>query len=785
MRHLMRICCLEDRSGGKDISSREDFMMTFRIAAKPLLLASAAITAAAAASAQVAAPPPPAKVAPDAGMPVLPAWTKAPIRGAWNDTSLDPDARASALVAAMTRDEKLTMVFGYFATDFPRSLYVAPQEARPGSAGYVPGIARLGIPAQHQTDAGIGVATQGGAREKRERTALPSNLAIAASWDKAIAHAGGAMIGDEARRSGFNVMLAGGVDLLREPRNGRNFEYGGEDPLLAGTMVGEQVKGIQSNHVVSTIKHYAFNDQETDRDTGNSVIDHTAARMSDLLAFQLAIERAEPGSIMCSYNRVDGTHACENSWLLTDVLRKDWGFQGYVMSDWGATHSTVAAANAGLDQDSGFPFDKQPYFGRPLREAIERGDVTPARLDLMAHRIVRAMIATGVFDHPVSEQPIDLAAHAAVTRTAAEAGAVLLKNERDLLPLAATAKRIAVIGGHADKGVLAGGGSSLVYPVGGNAVPGITPTSWPGPVMYYPSSPLDEIKARAPGATVSYADGSDPAAAAALARDSDVVIVFATQWAGESFDVPMALDGDQDALVSAVGDANRNTVVVLETGGPVAMPWIDRVGAVLEAWYPGTAGGAAIANLLFGTVDPSGRLPATFPASVDQLPDPAKPHAGDVNYKEGATVGYKWFDAKRIAPLFPFGHGLSYTRFAADGLRATAINGALTASFTVRNTGARAGATVPQIYVAPVAGGWEAPKRLGGFAKVMLAPGASKAVSVTVDPRLLATWDEADQRWRTAGGAYKVMLADSARDIRQTVTVTLPARTMPATWRAR
>ncbi|TPG54697.1 glycoside hydrolase family 3 C-terminal domain-containing protein [Sphingomonas glacialis] len=753
--------------------------MTLRVAAMPMLLVAAA------ASAQVAAPPPPAKVAPVAGTPILPAWTKPAIRGAWNDAKLDPDARAKALVSAMTRDEKLTMVFGYFATDFPSSLYKAPAGARAGSAGYVPPISRLGIPAQHQTDAGVGVATQGGAAVKRERTALPSNLAIAASWDVAVAHAGGAMIGDEARRSGFNVMLAGGVNLLREPRNGRNFEYGGEDPLLAGTIVAEQVRGIQSNHVVSTIKHYAFNDQETDRNAGNSLIEHSAARVSDLLAFQLAIERADPGSVMCSYNRVDGAYACENSWLLTDVLRTDWGFKGYVMSDWGATHSTAPAANAGLDQDSGFPFDTQPFFGGALRQALDSGAVTPARLDLMTHRIARAMFAQGIFEHPVSEQPIDYPAHAAVTRGAAEAGAVLLKNSGDLLPVAASAKRIVVIGGHADKGVLAGGGSSLVYPVGGNAVPGLLPTGWPGPVMYYPSAPLDEIKRHAPGATVSYADGTDVAAATALAQNADIVIVFATQWQGESFDVPMALDGAQDALIAAVGAANPKTVVVLETGSQVAMPWLGKVGAVLEAWYPGTAGGAAIANLLFGTTNPSGRLPMTFASSVDQLPDPAKPHSGDVVYKEGAAVGYKWFDAKALTPLFAFGHGLSYTRFATDGLTATAANGVLTASFTVRNTGARAGATVPQIYVAPVAGGWEAPKRLVGFSKVALAPGARQTVSVSVDPRLLATWDEAGHQWRIAGGRYTVMLADSATDIRQTVTVSVPARTMPATWRAR
>jgi len=733
------------------------------------------------AAAQTTAPPP---SPPASGAPVLPGWPGAPLKGAWSNPRLSPDARADALVKAMTRDEKLTLVFGYFATDFPSNGYKAPG-GRPGSAGYVPGIPRLGFPAQYETDAGVGVATQGAALVKRERTALPSGLATAASWDPKIAFAGGAMIGDEARRSGFNVMLAGGVDLMREPRNGRNFEYGGEDPLLAGTMVGAQAAGIQSNHIVSTIKHYAFNDQETDRDSGNSIVDPTAARMSDLLAFQIAIERSKAGSVMCSYNKVNGAHACENPFLLTQVLRKDWGWRGYVMSDWGATHSTAAAANAGLDQDSGYPFDKQPYFGGALGQAVASGAVSAARLDEMAHHIARSLFASGAVDDPVKpDQPIDFAAHATVTRADAAAGAVLLKNDAALLPLSPAVKRIAIIGGRADTGVLAGGGSSLVYPRGGNAAPGLKPEGWPGPIMYYPSSPMAAIKRLAPNATVQFADGSDPAAASALARDSDVAIVFGTQWAGESFDVPMALDGEQDALIGQVAAANPKTVVVLETGGPVAMPWVDGVASVLEAWYPGTEGGAAIADLLFGRVNPSGHLPATFPKSVEQLPHPATPAAGDVTYDEGAAVGYKWFDKTGLTPLFAFGHGLSYTGFAMHGLTAApAKGGGIVAHFTVRNTGKRAGAAVPQVYVSPVAGGWEAPKRLGAFAKLALKAGAARAATVTIDPRLLATWDEAAHRWRIAGGSYRVMLAASATDVEQTVTVKVPAATLPAGWK--
>src|SRR3954465_220683 len=334
----------------------------------------------------------------------------------WMNPALSPDRRADLALGRMTRDEKLVLVFGYFSTDFPSHNYTAPAEGRPGAAGYVPGITRLEIPPQWQTDAGIGVATQGGAAHKRERTALPSGMAITASWDPQIAYEGGAMIGSEARSSGFNVMLAGGIDLVREPRNGRNFEYGGEDPLLAGTMIGHAIAGIQSNHVISTIKHYALNDQETGRDWLSVTIDRDAARMSDLLAFQIGIENGDPGSVMCAYNQVGGQHACENPFLLTQVLRRDWNWPGYVMSDWGATHSSVAAANAGLDQDSGYPFDDAPYFREPLREAVANGQVPEARLNEMARRILRSMFAHGLVDHPVVPGPIDMAAHAAVTR---------------------------------------------------------------------------------------------------------------------------------------------------------------------------------------------------------------------------------------------------------------------------------------------------------------------------------------------------------------------------------
>jgi beta-glucosidase len=704
----------------------------------------------------------------------------------WLNPALDPDRRAELAVAQMTREEKQGLVFAYFGTDAPWKKFTTSPEARAGSAGYVPGIARLGIPPQWATDAGIGVATQGGAKDKRERTALPSGLATAATWDPDLARRAGAMIGAEARASGFNVMLAGSVNLVRDPRNGRNFEYAGEDPLLAGVMVGAQIKGIESNHIISTIKHFALNDQETDRNTLNVVIDRAQAHMSDLLAFQIAIEQSNPGSVMCAYNRVWGEHSCESAYLLSDVLRRDWGWNGYVMSDWGATHSTARAAMAGLDQQSGYPFDDKPYFGELLLKAVAGGELKEERLTEMARRIVRTLFAKGVIDYPVKISPIDLAAHASVTRAGAEQGAVLLKNEAAILPLSKRLARIAIIGGYADKGVLAGGGSSLVYPVGGNAVPGLEPTGWPGPIMYYPSSPLRAIQALAPGAKVQFDSGANREAAAKLAAGSDVALVFVTQWTGESVDKPLTLPDGQDALVSAVASANPRTVVVLETGGAVFMPWIDQVQGVLHAWYPGTSGGEAIANLLFGVVNPSGHLPVSFPKDESQFAradleekDAQGKKTLEVNYNEGATVGYKWFDMRGAQPLFPFGFGLSYTRFAYSDLQARLDGQELVVKFQVRNTGKRDGKDVPQVYVSPAAGGWEAPKRLAGWRKVELQSGASTQVELRVDPRLLGVYGEAERGWRVAPGTYKVMLGNSAAALPLETSIQLPERTLP------
>lgn len=708
----------------------------------------------------------------------------------WLDPKLDPAARADLVVKAMTQDEKMQMVRGYFGTKASWMGFDLPKGALPDSAGFIPGIDRLGIPPQWQTDAGVGVATQR-SPTPRERTALPSGLATAATWNRDVAFAGGAMIGHEARYSGFNVMLAGGVNLLRDPRNGRNFEYGGEDPLLAGVIVGEQIRGIQSNHIVSTLKHYAFNDQSTSQSELDSHIEDAAARTSDLLAFQFANETGKPASVMCSYNIIHGDYGCENPWLLNEVLKQDWGYPGYVMTDWGATHSTVKAANSGLDQQSGFPFGKTDWFGQPLRDAIVKGEVPQSRLDDMVRRVMWGLFATGAVDDPVKgdqASSLDYAADGRASQTDAEEAIVLLKNDGGLLPLAKTAKTIAIIGGHADVGVLSGGGSSQVYPRGGMAVPNEGPDNFPGPMVYYPSSPMKGIQARS-SATVTYADGKNVKAAAALAAKSDVVIVFATQWAAEGMDQDgLTLPHDQDKLIAAVAAANPKTVVVLETGGAVTMPWLNDVGAVVEAWFPGTSGGEAIARVLTGEVNPSGHLPTTFPASLDQLPRPVldgnvgnkssdRNRIYTVNYDiEGAAVGYKWFDKKGLKPLFPFGYGLSYTTFEMTEIHPVDIKrDGLIVGFTVKNTGTVAGKDVAQVYVAGTA--WEAPKRLGGFAKLDLAPGESQSAEVTIDPRLLATYDSGSKTWTVAAGTYTVMLGADSDDIRQKVEVTLEKMT--------
>jgi len=690
----------------------------------------------------------------------------------WTNATLSPDQRAKLLDQALTPDERISLLHGIYAVP----VFGKPLPAGAvGSAGYIPGVDRLGLPAQQESDASLGVANPFNVRPGAGNTPLPSGLALAATFDQDAAYQGGAMIGQEAWRSGFNVLLAGGGNLARDPRNGRNFEYMGEDPLLAGVLDGASIRGIQDQHVVSTMKHFALNDQETGRRFLSAKIGEAAFRESDLLAFELAYEGGHPGSVMCAYNKVGGIYACSNDMLMNAVLRGDWGFPGWVMSDWGAVHG-LDDVKAGLDQQSGEQFDRQVFFGKPLADAVQSGTISAARVSEMAQRILRSMFAVGLFEHPPVKTPLDVEADAKVARRVAEEGTVLLANPSGLLPLPHDVKRIVVIGGHADSGVLSGGGSSQVVPVGGGApaIPmgGEGPTAAFRTMVFDPSSPMKAIKAKTAGAEVRFIDGSYPGAAAAMAKGADAVVIFATQWMIEGEDAPdLTLPNGQDALIEAVAAANPRTVVVLETGGPVLMPWLAKVGAVVEAWYPGARGGEAVADILFGDVNPSGRLPITFPVSTAQLPRPEIPGFGtkdgtefDVDYTiEGADVGYRWFARRKQTPLFPFGFGLSYTHFDYANLK---VDGGdtLKVDFDVRNSGKTAGQDVPQVYLTDAAG--KARMRLVGWQRVSLRPGETVHVSLKADPRLLADFDEAAHDWRIDTGRYQVALGASATDLK-------------------
>jgi beta-glucosidase len=710
------------------------------------------------------------------GLPIHDAHAQASAQTArsWEDTRLSPDQRADLLNRELTLDERIAMVHGPMALPFGNQ--PLPAEAIL-AAGYIPGVPRLGVPALYESDASLGVTNPLRLRPGDGATALPSGLALAATFNPALAYAGGAMIGSEARAKGFNVLLAGGVNLTRKPRNGRNFEYLGEDPLLAGTLAGESIRGIESNHIISTAKHFVLNDQETGRHFANELMDEPALRESDLLAFEIAIERGRPGSIMCAYNEVNGQYACGNEFLLDHVLKRDWAYPGWVMSDWGAVYGTAFAAR-GLDQESGQQLDQQVWFGAPLRAAVQSGELPMSRLSDMTRRILRSMFANGLFDYPLQRAEIDYAAHTEVARKEAAEGIVLLRNREGILPLARSGQHILVVGGYADLGTLSGGGSSQVFPphtdsrtvipLGGEGDMG----PWRN-MAFQSSPPLEAVRLRDPRATVQFDDGRYPSEAALLAKQADVVIVFANQWMAENEDAPdLTLPSGQDDLIRAVVAANAHTIVVLQTGGPVNMPWLDQTAAVVEAWYSGAGGADAIADVLFGLVNPSGRLPITFPASFDQVPTPQlaelelpEGQPFDVPHPEGAAAGYRWFAVHDQTPLFPFGFGLSYTRFGYSDLEVTGGK-TLSVSFNVRNEGDRAGKDVPQVYLTSAAG--TPVKRLIGFNKLELSPGADQRVTVVVDPRLLAHFDAGRQRWRVAPGEYHVEVGTSSANTRLT-----------------
>src|SRR5215468_5677779 len=537
------------------------------------------------------------------------------------------DERARAVEEQMTDEERFSLIISVIGATRLTARDRRIPEGVAMSAGYTPGVPRLGVPALQSSDASMGITNPGYRPDDPGATALPASIVVGASFNPRLAREGGQVLGREARIRGFNAMLAGGINLARDPRNGRNFEYYSEDPYHSAVLGAEAVNGIQGEGVISTLKHFTLNCNETNRHWLDAIIDPAAHRESDLLAFEIAIERSQPGSVMTGYNKINGEYAGGNSVLIQGVLKGAWGYPGWVMSDWGGTPGWEAALK-GLDQESGLQLDvmmwQQEWFTARLRQAYADGDMPKERLSDMVRRILRSIFAIGV-ERWGSAPEVDMAKHNEIALETARQGIVLLKND-GVLPLATDATaRIAVIGGHAQVGVPTGCGSSAVLPPGGFAEvikvggPGIMGV---GRNLYLlPSSPLKELRKLLPEAEIEFDPGMNPAEAALMAARSDVAIVFAIKIDSEGFDDPdLSLPWGQEAVIEAVAAANPNTVVVLETGNPVVMPWGDRVRAIIEAWYPGQAGGTAIAEILTGALNPSGRLPVTFPADLAQTP---------------------------------------------------------------------------------------------------------------------------------------------------------------------
>ena len=666
----------------------------------------------------------------------------------WCDTSLSPSKRADLLIAALTPAERI----GLLAGDSAAGISGMPHT----HTGAADGVPRLDVPPLYLTDGPVGI-------RQGPSTAMPSSMSIASTFSLALARSDGAVIGNEAKLKGDDVVYAPTINLLRTPLWGRAFESLGEDPLLTARLGVAWIRGLQAQGVMANVKHFAVNNQEHDRYSIDARVDERTLFEMYLSQFEAAVKQGHAGSVMCSYNRLNGPHTCESTWLLRQVLRQRWGFKGFVLADYGASKHIGSGLLAGLDFEP-FPyvdFDGGENF-RPelIQAAIAAHHTTQARVDTAVHNLLRELLAFGLFDRAAfvdDDSRVDRTAHAEQARRLAEAGTVLLRNKGGMLPLKARKlKSLAIIGADADR-YKNGGGSADVQP-------------------YSFVTPRAGIAARAgPGVKVSYDAGDDLAHAASVARAADAAVVVVADTAGEDQDKPcLALDCGatdklkRDELITRVAAANPRTVVVLETAGPVLTPWRNRVRGIVEAWYPGSGAGAAIARVLFGDVDPGGRLPATFPRRARDLPTAGSKRRypgvkGAVHYTEGVFVGYRWYDARRIAPAFPFGFGLSYTRFALRQPRASRQG----VSIEVVNTGRRTGVAVPQLYLGlPAARGRPQPPRaLKGFASVTLKAGASRRVRFPIDSRALSYWNVHRHRWAVAPGCYRWFVGSSSRDI--------------------
>ena len=662
----------------------------------------------------------------------------------WVHSSAPIPQRVSQLLARMTLDQKIALMTGTGGARY---------------AGSTPAIGSLCIPAMNLADGPAGVGSDSGITGA---TQLPAPVDIAATWDTGAEQTYGQVIGAEQAAKGATVDLGPTINIVRDPRWGRAFETVGEDPYLNGQMGAADIRGVQSTGVMAQVKHFAVYNQETNRNTSadDAIVSDQALQEIYLPAFQTAVQQGAASSVMCSYSTINNTPACQNTQLLDSTLRTQFGFTGFVTSDWdgGLVDDNnnpyqpyiENAANAGLDQD--MPPGK---YGNALESAVTAGRVSQATIDTAVSRILTQMFAFGQFDQAPTGSPAQPATNTADQNTAAQLtaeGTVLLKNSDNALPLAASTSSIAVIGAASTNAMTAGGGSANVASSG-------------------TVTPLDAITKRAgSGTTVKYDDGTSTTSAAALAASSSVAVVFVNKGEGEGSDLSDIDLGSQNALISAVAAANPNTIVVLNTGSAVTMPWLASVKGVLEAWYPGQQAGTAIASVLFGDTDPSGHLPVTFPQSLSDVPasTPAQwpGENGTVQYSEGVDVGYRWYEAKNITPLFPFGYGLSYTSFSFSNLHVGTLpqGGAATVTATVTNTGARAGSDVAQLYVTQPASVGEPFRQLQGFDRVDLEAGQSKTVTFQLTQRNLQHADATSGALTTSTGDYGISVGDAASD---------------------
>jgi len=666
----------------------------------------------------------------------------------WTNTSLSVYLRANALVSALTLSEKIALV--------------------QGSGGpYVGNIAtnsRLAIPALGLEDGPAGIGD--GATNV---TALPAPIALAASWDVALARQYGQVLGAEARGKGVGVLLGPMMNMARAYEGGRSFEGSGEEPQLTASIAAAEIQGIQSQGVIATAKHFVCNDQETDRTRESSDVNERTRQEIYYVPFR-ASANAGVGAFMASYNRINTRYACEQE-ALNATVKKLWGFDGFIMSDWGANFTTVAGADNGLDSE----MPSNSRFGTPLQNAVQSSQVPSAELDGMARRILTSMFQFGIFDNPPSGNlgsNVASFAHGQFARSAASQGIVLLKNAANLLPLRlASIRTIAVLGSVASTAPISTGCGSA------------------GVNLPYNVTPLAGITSRAgAGVTVSYnqGDGGYIAQATQLASNCDIAIVCVGQQTCEGSDrANLSLPNDQDALVSAVAAANPRTVVVLYASSSTLMPWADQVAAALVAWYPGQENGNALASVLFGDVNPAGKLPVTIPSRPGDVPTGAPAQfpgiGGHVAYSEGLLIGYRWYDANNATPLFPFGHGLSFTTFGYSNLTVGAANpaGRVQIGFDLTNTGTRQGAEATQLYLGFPAAAGEPPKLLKGFQKISLAAGQTSHVTFNLGWEDLAYWDASARGFRVMPGTYQVMIGASSRDLRLTGSFTI-ASPIPA-----